>query len=96
MERLGKLGTIACECVIFGRKPVLAVSHAGGDWQMYCSWDGHDYSAEDVHQKLKLVAIRHLVERDSTLREVLQVPVDVGAERASIEQSWIYFEDRDD
>lgn len=96
MQSTKRLGTIACECVISGNKPVLAISHAGGDWQMYCSWSGHDFNATDIHQTLKLIGIHHLVERDASLIEALKMPIDVGAERASLNHDWSYFEDRDD
>ena len=96
MTTVQHLGTIACECVIFGKKPVLAISHAGGYWQMYCSWNGHDFTAPHLKRTLKLIAIHHLVERDPTLIEALKMPINVGAERASVNHDWSYFEDRDD
>lgn len=90
------LGVISCDCVISGGKPVLAVSHAGGDWQMYCSWSGHDFASTDIAQELKLVGIGHLLARDPGLALLADLPVDRGAERVSLTQSWVFFDDSDD
>ncbi len=90
------LGAIACHCVISGERPVGFVSHAGGDWQFYCSDSAHDFS--DPHamkQELALVHIAHLVLRDSTLDELSDLPVDQGAERAAPGAPWQFFDDRD-
>lgn len=91
------LGVISCACVLQGGKPVLAVSHAGGEWQMYCSWDGHDFKDDDaMSRELLPVHVEHLVARDPSLLELADLPVDMGAERAALGQPWKRFEDRDD
>lgn len=90
------LGTIACQSVISGTKPVLFVSHAGGDWQMYCHWKNHDFSSSNITQELKTVHVAHLVNLDSTLNAVADLPVDMGAERTQIGGPWERYEDRDD
>lgn len=90
------LGTIACQCVISGAKPVLFVSHAGGDWQMYCHWKNHDFSSPNIAQELKTVHVAHLVNLDSTLNAVADLPVDMGAERMQIGGAWERYEDKDD
>lgn len=91
------LGVIACPCVLRGGKPVLAVSHAGGDWQMYCSWQGHDFSDhETLRKEFRLVHVEHLVAEDPTLLELGDLPDDMGAEREAIGMPWVRFEDKDD
>lgn len=90
------LGVISCSCVIFEGKPVLAVSHAGGDWQMYCSWDGHDFASPNIAQELKVVHVAHLIARDPALESLAELPIDQGAERASTEADWEYFDDSDE
>lgn len=91
------VGTIACKCVLNEGRPVLFVSHAGGDWQMYCDWRSHDFGDPAVLKNhLKLVHIAHLIERDPTLSEVLDLPMDMAAERASIGSPWERYADRDD
>lgn len=91
------LGVISCPCVLHGGKPVLAVSHAGGEWQMYCSWDGHDFKDDDaMERELLLVHVEHLVAKDPSLLELADLQADMGAERAALGQPWKRFEDRDD
>lgn len=90
------LGTIACQCVISGAKPVLFVSHAGGDWQMYCHWRNHDFASNNIARELKVVHVAHLVAQDPSLDDVSDLPVDMGAERAHVGGVWERFEDRDD
>lgn len=91
------LGVVSCNCVILEEKPVLFVSHAGGDWQMYCHWKNHDFSDPRVlKNELKLTHVMHLVSRDPTLNEVSDLPVDMGAERESVGSPWQRFEDSDD
>ena len=91
------LGAIACRCVVSGQLPVGFVSHAGGDWQFYCSDRNHDFSdPEAMKRDLALIHVLHLVLRDPTLDEVSDLPVDMGAERVSPGAPWQRFEDRDE
>lgn len=88
------LGTIACRCVVTGDKPVLAVSHAGGDWQMYCAFDAHDFNDPSLYGRLLVtVHIAHLVNLDNTLVDVAELPVDVAAEREFVGGPWRYSPD---
>lgn len=90
-------GVLSCRCVIFDHRDVLFVSHAGGDWQMYCSDRNHDFSSdEDMAAELAVVHPHHLVERDPTLLEVADLPVDQGAERDVLGAPWRRFDDADD
>ena len=91
------LGVIACQCVITGRKPVLAASHAGGDWQLYCGWDAHDFN-DDVamRNELRLVHVAHLLVSDPSLADLADLPVDMGAERAARGLPWVRYEDKDE
>ncbi|HRE12710.1 MAG TPA: hypothetical protein PLD37_00780 [Usitatibacteraceae bacterium] len=89
--------TIACRCVVRGERPVLAVSHAGGEWQMYCDFDAHDYEDASLYgSTLVVVHVAHLVARDGTLSELADLPGDMGAERPDAASPWRRFEDRDD
>lgn len=91
------LGTITCRCVADGIKPVLAVSHAGGDWQMYCAFDDHDFEDRDaMARELVVIHIAHLVRRDGSLEAVADLPIDMGAERTAVGAEWTRFRDADD
>jgi hypothetical protein len=91
------LGVISCNCVTLHKKPVLYVSHAGEEWQMYCHWKNHDFSDSAVlKNELHLIHVTHLVSRDPSLNDVSDLPVDMGADRDSISSPWVRFEDGDD
>ena len=91
------LGTITCRCVLEKGAPVLFVSHAGNDWQMYCRAENHDFEDEAAMKRdLVLVHIKHLVSYDPTLDALSNLPVDMGAEREYIGAQWTTFEDSDD
>ena len=91
------LGTITCHCVLRDSAPVLAVSHAGGDWQMYCSFEAHDFDSEAAMAKeLTVVHIAHLTRMDPTLEQIADLDVDTGAERTCVGGAWTRFADRDD
>ena len=91
------IGTITCKCVLFENKPVLFVSHAGGDWQMYCHWKNHDFDDPQViANDLTLAHVSHLIARDPTLEAIADLPVDMGAERQFVGGTWERYEDRDD
>jgi hypothetical protein len=73
------------------------VSHAGGDWQMYCDDKAHDFNDPKVLKNdLALVHVAHLLAKDGTLEEIADLPIDVGAERDYVGGPWIRFEDKDD
>lgn len=92
-----QLGVITCTCVLHEAQPVLWVSHAGGDWQMICHWQNHDFeSAEALATEFALVHVAHLVARDRTLEDVADLPVDMAAERETVGGAWTRYEDKDD
>ncbi len=91
------LGVITCRCVIERHEPVCFVSHAGGDWQMYCADANHDFDdAAAMKVELRVVHAAHLVALDPTLDDISDLPVDMGAERAGIGGAWTRFENADD
>lgn len=91
------LGVICCRCVLHQGKPVLVASHAGGDWQMYCAWEAHDFQDDEaMRRELLLVHVEHLVAADPSLLEIADLPTDMAAERAAVGAAWTRYEDRDD
>lgn len=91
------LGVITCRCVLEAKKPVLFVSHAGGDWQMYCDDANHDFEDEEaMRSELVVVHVAHLLAQDATLNDIADLPVDMGAERSQVGGSWVCFENADE
>jgi hypothetical protein len=91
------LGVITCRCVLEAKEPVLFVSHAGEDWQMYCRDTNHDFEDEvAMKNELVLVHVAHLLAQDPTLNDISDLPVDMGAERSHVGGSWTWFENADE
>lgn len=91
------LGVITCRCVLEQGKPILFVSHAGGDWGMYCHDSNHDFGDEAaLAAEMRLVHIGHLVAGDSTLNQIADLPVDMEAARAEVGDNWTRFKDEDE
>jgi hypothetical protein len=76
---------VAYTCAqVFGeRRPILLVSRAGGDWQCLC---GGYHTAREVPV---MVALDELLEADPSLAQLLDLPDDWEAERASVNDPWI-------
>jgi hypothetical protein len=62
-------------------RPVLLVSHAGGNWQFLCG-------AVHTDEVPRVIGINHVFEQDSTLTEVMDLPADWEAERAAADGAW--------
>ncbi len=71
-----------CSRVFENSRPVLLVSREGGDWQYLCGMQ--HYSGERPH----VVGRGHLLERDPTLKELLDLPTDWEAERSTVGEPW--------
>ena len=90
------LGTIACRCVVESGAPVLAVSNAGADWQMYCGFENHDFESQAaMAEELVVVHVLHLAKLDPTLEELADLATDMGAERPAVGAAWVRFPDSD-
>lgn len=86
----------ALSCPSNELKPILFMSRAGGDWQMYCHDSNHDFEDEEaLREDMRLVHIAHLVARDPTLNQIADLPEDMGAERTEVGGQWTRFEDED-
>lgn len=71
-----------CSHVFEDTRPILLVLHADGAWQLLCG-DAH------LGERPRLAGLGRLVERDPTLRELLDLPRDWTAERSAPGQPWI-------
>jgi hypothetical protein len=76
-------GVLLCPHVAENSRPILLVCKEGGDIQLLCG------EAHEDHEKPKLAGLSHLLERDPTLRDVLDLPDDWEAERVSVDSPWV-------
>jgi len=72
-----------CSHVFEQTGPILLVSHADGDWQFLC---GGGHEEEEIPQ---VIGMNHLFERDPSLHQVMNLPKDWEAERASASATWV-------
>ena len=72
-----------CSEVYKNKKPVLLVCKEDGDWQMLC---GGEHNEND---KPVVAGIGHLLQRDSSLLELLDLPDNWEAERQSVNDPWV-------
>ena len=70
-----------CSHIFENARPILIVSRAGGDWQCLCGDDGPE-------ERPQVVGLNHLLERDPTLLELRDLPIDWCAERAAPGSPW--------
>lgn len=71
-----------CSHIFMDIKPVLLVAREQGDWMFLC---GESHPEDEAYH---LVGIRHLIERDPSLRTVLLLPDNTEAERESVGGAW--------
>jgi len=73
-----------CAHVLEGGLPILRVSHDEDDgaWQFLCG-GLHPDAAEG-----RIVCLGCMVERDSSLQEVADLPLGWGADRGSVDARW--------
>lgn len=71
-----------CEHIFENSKPILYVCKADGDWQFLCGGDHPSGSIPCV------VGIGHILDRDTTLWELMGLEDDYEAERKEVGGSW--------
>jgi hypothetical protein len=78
-------GVFCCGHVFRSERPVLLVAHdEDGDCQFFCGGEDHT-DDDDVHH----VCVGHLLDSDSTLNDVSDLPAGCEADRLSIEAGWV-------
>jgi hypothetical protein len=70
-----------CSHIFDNTRPVLLVMNTDGDWQFLC---GGIHEGETP----RVVGINHLLDRDPSLRSVLDLPNNWEAERESLWSPW--------
>jgi hypothetical protein len=74
-----------CSHIFDATHPVLLVVRSAEDWSLLCG-DAHDW---DEPNALRLVGIGHILERDASLHQLLDLGVGYEAERAAVGGEWI-------
>ena len=72
-----------CPHIHDASRPILLVGREDGDWMLMCG-DAHDFATDPG----SVVGIGHLLERDPSLREVMDLPDGYEAERAAAGAPW--------
>lgn len=75
--------SIVCVDVYPGGRDVLLVSRKDGDWSFLCG-STHPESLDQFH----VIGTSHLLERDPTLRQVLNLHRNQSAERRELGGRW--------
>ncbi|MCS0585531.1 hypothetical protein NX784_28520 [Massilia pinisoli] len=73
-----------CIDVFENRKPVLLVSRPDADWCFLCGEEHPDDASY-----YRVVGIGHILEKDPSLKEVMDLQPDEEAERSSPDSSWV-------
>lgn len=73
-----------CNHVFDHSRPILLVDRADGDWCFLCGGE-HPQDASAY----KVVGIGHVLESDSSLQELNDLPAEWEAERAGVGQNWV-------
>ncbi len=74
---------IVCEHVLAKERPILHVTHDDdGMWQFLCGAEGH--SPENA----KVIGLGQAVELDQSINDLYEMPLGVGAERESLNDTW--------
>lgn len=74
--------TFVCSHVFDNSRPVLLVARENGDWMHLCG------QKHEEDEKYQVVGTEHLLERDPTLHEVVDLPDNSEAERLAVGTPW--------
>jgi hypothetical protein len=72
-----------CDHVLNRERPILYVSHdKDGEWQFLCGESDH------TEANGKIISLKNATEIDTSINDLFEMPLGVGAERDSIEGKW--------
>jgi hypothetical protein len=72
-----------CHHVFEGSQPIRLVAHEDGDWQFLC---GQEHAPGDGP---RVVGLNHLLKRDPSLGEILELHQGWEAERQEVGGPWV-------
>ena len=73
-----------CDHVLSRQRPILKVTHNDdGYWEFLCGHDDHDES------NAKIISLVQATEIDKSINDLYEMPMSVGADRASIQDKWV-------
>ena len=72
-----------CSHIFENTRPVLLVCKEDGDWQFLC---GGEHPEDEIP---KVIGINHIIDRDKSLVELLDLPDNWEAERIAAQCKWI-------
>jgi hypothetical protein len=78
-----EIPAFVCSHIFENTRPILLVSRADGEWQFLC---GGTHNDDEIP---RVIGLNHLLERDQTLRQILDLPADWEAERKDVTSSWL-------
>ena len=73
-----------CDHVLKKERPILFVSHGNEDsnWQFLCGHEDHN------EKNIRIISLQQVVDLDSSLNDLWEMPVGVSAEREKIGDGW--------
>ncbi len=87
---LGDTSVVTSVYVVNENMPILYVSHEqdedGVIWQFHCGNDDYDMN------KMLLVSLDNIVDVDTTIQEVADLPLNSVARRKHVGDEWVYSE----
>ena len=79
-----RLGVYCCGHLFRRERPALLVARDDGDWQFLCGGADHDDPLEPYH-----VSVGVLIDTDTTLNQIADLPPEWEAERPAVGDAWI-------
>ena len=91
IERMAHLPAYICSHVFRNERPILLVVHnRNGDWKFLCG-ESHDNG-----EPPEVVGVEHLLDRDSSLEKLHDLPLGWSAKRQDTQSEWRLSCDEDD
>jgi len=72
-----------CDHVLNRERPILHVTRdEDGDWQFMCGQNDH------TEANAKIISLKQVTEIDQSVNDLFEMPLGVGADRASVNEKW--------